>query len=78
MCKNSRDELVRRIINTAGLPPGKDSENYFTKEQLEVLYLKIVELKDNKQELIEQVATLTERILDNDNRSAGSSESESL
>jgi len=53
MCKNSRDELVRRIINTAGLPPGKDSENYFTKEQLEVLYLKIVELKDNKQELIE-------------------------
>jgi len=75
----SRNEIVCKIIQSAGLPPGKDNDNdnYFTKEQLAHLYMMIVELKTKNRELIEQVATLTERILTND-RSMGSSKSESF
>lgn len=74
-----RNEIVCRIIQSAGLPPSRDNlnDNYFTKEQLSHLYMTIVELKNKNRELIEQVATLTERMLSND-RSMGTSESESL
>lgn len=66
MCKTGRQELIRKVIHVAGLPPGKESDNYFTKEQLEVLHSKFAEMKLVIHELSEQVATLTERILDND------------
>jgi len=73
MPNDKRNDLICKVIHAAGLPPGKDSENYFTREQLEKLYATIIELKIQNKELSEQIITLTERVLDGG--SAGPSQS---
>ena len=73
MPNDKRNDLICKVIHAAELPPGKDSENYFTREQLEKLYATIIELKIQNKELSEQIITLTERVLDGG--SAGPSQS---
>jgi len=60
----SRKELSRLIVNLMDLPPGKDSENYFSKGQLSALVVKITEMKQQNENMSKQLATMTERAFD--------------
>lgn len=75
--KLQRTDLMCRIIRMAGMPPGKLSDGYFTKEQLQSLYLFMVEKNQEIENLSKQVQAMAERVL-TDGNSLPAPESESL
>jgi len=73
--KLKRNELIGRIVLLSRIPPGKNSDGYFTKEQLKALYLWMMEQNQQIDTLSKQIQAIAERVLTN-GKSLPTSESE--
>lgn len=61
--KLKRDNFMKKIIEEVGLPPGKNSEGYFTREQLQSLYLWVMQQAETREKLTNEVQNIAERLL---------------
>lgn len=81
--KRSREELTSLIVQLAKLPPGSDTDGYFSKEQMEQLAIKLSEMTAHIDRMAGHIANLTGKLLDPENEKIEndiirSSESEGL
>jgi len=63
IAKTNRTRLTRLIVSLAKLPASTKSLNYFSIEQLQALSTHLTELREQNEEMTQQIATLTKKLL---------------
>lgn len=75
--RDRRISLINKIVKKAGLPPGKSSKGYLTREQLQNLYMWMLQQSETVSNLTHQVEEMAERVL-TDGKPIQTPESESI